>query len=87
MTSRIAKLIPDDHKVTFSRAAGAEDVQLPSPALLHAHYSLAEILHVSGMGATIDKHLRDLKDVDCLREDGSTDVASLVTTAMWGTHS
>lgn len=51
---------------------------LPDKAILAAHAAIARILHLTGMEEEIDEELRDFEDLDCLAEDGSTDLSSVV---------
>ncbi|KAN0077866.1 hypothetical protein V8E54_006170 [Elaphomyces granulatus] len=67
-------LLPADSIVEF-RAAAAEATPLPEPNLLSMHHALAEVLNASGMGETVDRYLRDLEELKCLAEDGSTQSA------------
>jgi hypothetical protein len=62
-------LLPVDPVVRFRAAA---DTPLPDPYLLSMHHALAEVLNASGMGETVDSYLRDLEELKCLAEDGST---------------
>jgi hypothetical protein len=62
--------LPADSIVEFR--AVAEAVPLPEPYLLSMHHALAEVLNASGMGETVDRYLRDLEELKCLAEDGST---------------
>ena len=36
------------------------------------HHVLAEVLNASGMGEVVDRYLRDVEELKCLAEDGST---------------
>ena len=82
LASDFSLILNDDQEVKLRRATDAENIPMPNPIFLNVHFLLAEILHVSGMGQIIDKHIRDVNDIDCLREDGGTDIASLLTTAL-----
>ncbi|KAL1983045.1 hypothetical protein VTN96DRAFT_528 [Rasamsonia emersonii] len=83
-TNDFLTLLPKDLKVRFCSATGVEDVSLPNPILLNVHCTLAEILHASGMGETIDQQMRDVENIGGLREDGSTNVAGLLAGAFGG---
>ena len=69
---------PADKTVKFSITT---HIAFPSP-ILNVHFIVAEILSVSGMGESIDRHFRDLQDIACFCEDGSTDVSSLLSVAL-----
>ena len=51
-----------DNRTTQLRA-NAEGIELPSGALLDAHWRIAEILSTSGMAENIDKHLKEWDDI------------------------
>ena len=53
--------------------------ELPSPALLEVHATIAKVLHATGRAEQADKIQRDKDDIDCLATDGSTDVAALLS--------
>lgn len=61
----------------------------PHPDLLDCHYRIAEILNASGMEEEIDRKLDDWDKMKrsmpdgCLNEDGSTNVADILRTALW----
>lgn len=61
-----------NHTIRLWTAKGVEDVPLPDPVFLNIHYTMAEIFHAFGMGPMIDEQLRDIKNIDCLEEYGST---------------
>jgi hypothetical protein len=61
--------LPADPVVRFRAAA---DIPLPDPHLLSMRHALAEILNASGMGEAVDNYLRDLEELKCPAEDGST---------------
>jgi hypothetical protein len=44
-----------------------EEASLPHPIFLSTHFAIAEILHASGMGETIDQQVRDVEEIGCLR--------------------
>ncbi|KAK2799705.1 hypothetical protein FQN50_008405 [Emmonsiellopsis sp. PD_5] len=60
-----------------------DSLQLPDPNLLAVHFAIAEVLHASGMGNEIDKVIRDMESIGCLREDGATDIGRILNTALW----
>lgn len=72
-------LLPADRTVKFSTTT---HITLPNPIFLNVHLIVAEILNASGMGDTIDRHFRDLEDIGCFCEDGSTDVSTLLSAAL-----
>ncbi|PGH35317.1 hypothetical protein GX50_01898 [[Emmonsia] crescens] len=55
----------------------------PTLDFLEAHFAVAEIRHVSGIGDEIDRAIRDWESITCLREDGSTDVGRILDTVLW----
>ncbi|KAJ5773719.1 hypothetical protein N7457_008615 [Penicillium paradoxum] len=78
--------IPSDRRVRFLPNT---EYEIPCPAILDAHWRMCEIFNASGMGETIERHLRDweeLRGSGCavVREDGTTDLASLLDVALWG---
>lgn len=80
--------LPKSGRVEFKKAEDAQDLNLPSTALLVCHYKLAEILNASGMADVIERHLRDWEDIkdragDTLREDGGTDIERFLRAALW----
>ncbi|KAI2679620.1 hypothetical protein DTO012A7_5744 [Penicillium roqueforti] len=65
------------------------EYKIPSPAILDAHWRVCEIFNASAMGETIERRLREwegLRGSKCaiIREDGTTDLASLLDIALWG---
>ncbi|KAJ5374446.1 hypothetical protein N7517_006452 [Penicillium concentricum] len=65
------------------------DRRIPSPAILDAHWRMCEIFDASAMGEVIERYLRDweeLRGSECavIREDGTTNLASLLDIALWG---
>jgi hypothetical protein len=74
MDSGARLFLPADSIVRFRAAA---DIPLPDPHLLSMHHALAEVLNASGMGEAVDNYLRDLEELKCLAEDGSTHSALL----------
>ncbi|KAJ5554996.1 hypothetical protein N7461_003466 [Penicillium sp. DV-2018c] len=77
--------IPSDRRVRF---VPNTEYEIPSPAILDAHWRLCEIFNASAMGKTIERHIRDweeLRHSGCavVKEDGSTDLASLLDIALW----
>ncbi|KAJ5130237.1 uncharacterized protein N7515_006276 [Penicillium bovifimosum] len=78
--------IPSDRRVRF---VPNTEYEIPSPAILDAHWRMCEIFNASAMGETIERHIQDweeLRGSGCavVREDGSTDLASLLDIALWG---
>ncbi|CAI7594999.1 unnamed protein product [Penicillium bialowiezense] len=78
--------IPADRRVRFEPSTKFE---IPSRAILDAHWRMCEIFNACAMGKTIEQHIRDweeLRGSECavVREDGSTDLASLLDIALWG---
>ncbi|CAG8195906.1 unnamed protein product [Penicillium salamii] len=77
--------IPSDRRVRFVPNA---EYEIPSPAILDAHWRMSEIFNACAMGETIERHIRDweeLKGSRCavVREDGSTDLGGLLDIALW----
>jgi hypothetical protein len=50
---------------------------LPHPRLLAIHAALAKILEISAAGEYVEKLLRDVEDITCLAEDGSTPLSAV----------
>ncbi|KAJ5502908.1 hypothetical protein N7463_005782 [Penicillium fimorum] len=76
--------IPSDRRV---RLLPNTEYEIPSPAILDAHWRMCEIFNASAMGEAIERHLRDweeLRGSECavVREDGTTDLASLLDIAL-----
>ncbi|KAK2806769.1 hypothetical protein FQN50_005631 [Emmonsiellopsis sp. PD_5] len=76
--------------VKFTRAEDAQDLELPSAALLDCHYRLAEILNASGMGEAVEQYQKEWERLKesadgSLRHDGGTDLGRIIRTALW-TH-
>ncbi|KXG50800.1 uncharacterized protein PGRI_063720 [Penicillium griseofulvum] len=69
-------------RITFTNHDSAKDHKLPSPIILECHYILAKILNASGMVEAFD-HDFDIweavkESVHSLREDGKTDIGSIL---------
>ncbi|KAJ5332723.1 uncharacterized protein MYU51_015313 [Penicillium brevicompactum] len=65
------------------------EYEIPSRAILDTHWRMCEIFNASAMGETVEQHIRDweeLRGSGCavVKEDGSTDLASLLEIALWG---
>ncbi|KAJ5470528.1 hypothetical protein N7530_007885, partial [Penicillium desertorum] len=78
--------LPYDRRV---RILPNTEYEIPSRAILDAHRRMCEILNASAMGETIERHLRDWEELRgstsaIIREDGMTDLASLLDIALWG---
>lgn len=58
------------------------DLSLPRPELLSIHFAIAEILHAFGFAEEIDISFRDISQIGCLSEGGSTDAGHLVRTVL-----
>ncbi|KAJ5170266.1 uncharacterized protein N7500_003049 [Penicillium coprophilum] len=79
-------LIPSNRRVRFLPNT---EYEIPCPAILDAHWRMCEIFNASAMGETIERHRRkweELRDSGCavVREDGTTDLASLLDIALRG---
>ncbi|KAJ5807324.1 hypothetical protein N7447_010780 [Penicillium robsamsonii] len=79
-------VLPSDRRVQFLLNT---EYEIPCPAVLDAHWRMCEIFNASAMGETIERHLRDWEDLrgsGCavVREDGTTDLVSLLDIALWG---
>jgi hypothetical protein len=61
-----------------------EEAPLPHQIFLSTRFTIAEILHASGMGETIDEQVRDVKEIGCLRTNGRTNIAGLLAGTNWG---
>ncbi|KAL1848794.1 hypothetical protein Plec18170_007805 [Paecilomyces lecythidis] len=70
--------LPANRILQLRASPGYEHIKLPDPEFLDMHYRLVEILHASGMGWQIDKHIQDFEDFTCFA-DGSTNVHQLLT--------
>ncbi|EKV05517.1 hypothetical protein PDIG_83150 [Penicillium digitatum PHI26] len=78
--------IPSDRHV---RLLPNTEHEIPCPAILDAHWRMCEIFNASAMGDTIERHRRDWEELKgsgraVVREDGTTDLASLLDIALWG---
>lgn len=78
--------IPSDRRVRFLPNI---EYEIPSPAILETHWRMCEIFNASAMGETIERHIRDWDELKgsgsaVIREDGTTDLASLLHIALWG---
>ncbi|OJD10285.1 hypothetical protein AJ78_08650 [Emergomyces pasteurianus Ep9510] len=62
-----------DRTVIMQRAAGSEDVNLPSPTFLDCHHRIAEVLNASGMGEVIEAIIREWEDIKTYGGHGSLD--------------
>lgn len=86
--SRDRRSFPENSRVEFTRAEDAQDLELPSPALLDCHYRVAEILNASGLAEVIERYRQDWDDIKgtaggSLREDGGTDIGQILRAALW----
>ncbi|RAL02491.1 HNH endonuclease signature motif containing protein, partial [Aspergillus ibericus CBS 121593] len=82
------RALPASNMIELKQAPGAEDLELPSAALLDCHYRLAEILNASGMAEVIDEHWRRWEDLKesaggMLRPDGGTEIGEYLEVALW----
>lgn len=68
--------LPLDRMVTFT--SNDSSVPLPSPVLIRAHYIIAKILNVSGIGEMIDRLLSESEFDSHVKSNGSTDLASII---------
>lgn len=50
----------------------------PSPCLLKAHAAIARILHMTAIGESIERILDERKAIECLANDGSSNVQQLL---------
>jgi hypothetical protein len=62
--------------ITFNAADSS--VPLPSPILLRAHYAIAKILQVSGVGDKIDILIYESGFDRNIEPDGSSDIMSII---------
>ncbi|WEW61288.1 hypothetical protein PRK78_006778 [Emydomyces testavorans] len=72
-------LLPESGFVTLTAHSAAE---LPHPELLKCHAAVAKILYASGRGEKIEEILQELVSIQCVAEDGSTDLSSLVAVSL-----
>ncbi|KAI9369107.1 hypothetical protein BJX61DRAFT_549831 [Aspergillus egyptiacus] len=82
---------PHGTEITFKQAPGYENLPLLNKEYLECHYRLAQIFHASGIDEYIDRNLRrwdklkEASEGSCLAEDGSSDLTTVLTVALWGT--
>lgn len=76
-TQRFACLRDSLFPVTRTLTA-SEGIAAPSPRLLAIHYSLTQIIHLSGVATYLDNILHDL-EVMGVKEDGSTHLGHLTS--------
>jgi hypothetical protein len=81
-TARFLSFLPGNRIKRFRTLFEAADTPLPDLQLFNVRHALAEVLNASGMGEVVDRYLRDLKDLDCLAEDGSTCFSALVSVGL-----
>jgi len=62
--------------VRFHAANGAEEIPYLDPVFFMSTPSSRRSSVPLGMGYKIDQHLRDMEDIGCLAEDGSTALSS-----------
>ncbi|KAF5865276.1 hypothetical protein ETB97_004859 [Aspergillus alliaceus] len=80
--------LPESGYIELKKADDAQDLDLPSPALLDCHYRLAEILNASGMAEVIERNFRKWEDLkgsapNLLRADGGTDIGHFLRAGLW----
>lgn len=78
--------LPSNRRVRF---VPNTEYEIPSPALLDAHWRMCEVFNASAMGETIERHIRDWEELKnsgraVVRENGTTDLAGLLDIALWG---
>ncbi|EPS28858.1 hypothetical protein PDE_03804 [Penicillium oxalicum 114-2] len=79
--------LPQSGFIELKKSNDAQNLQLPNQYYLDCHWRLAEVLNASGMGEVIDRNLQRWEALKgtchLLREDGSTDIDSLLRAALW----
>jgi hypothetical protein len=83
-SDKFLSILPADRRVELRAAPGMEEAPLPHPIFLSTHFAIAEILHASRMGETIDEQVRDVEEIGCLRANGRTNIAGLLAGTNWG---
>jgi hypothetical protein len=73
-----SRILPVSGIVTFRQCS--QYYQLPSPELLSVHATIAKILHATGKAEEADKILKDKDNAGVLAKDGTTDIATLLST-------
>ncbi|KAI5808633.1 hypothetical protein DFH27DRAFT_233494 [Peziza echinospora] len=74
------RLLPKDKTVAIE--TWVPDCPLPSKYLIAVHATLAEILHGSDVMEHLGRLIPKMDELECLAEDGSTDVASMLMIKM-----
>lgn len=74
----ISRILPASGIVTFRQYN--QYYQLPNPELLSVHATIAKILHATGKAEEADKILKDKDNTGVLAKDGTTDIATLLST-------
>ncbi|PGH34441.1 hypothetical protein GX50_02709 [[Emmonsia] crescens] len=70
---------PTDHGYRLVTFQAHTNTPLPSPAILQAHATLANILHASGIGEHIENIMREFEETRYLAPDGSDDIYRLIS--------
>lgn len=72
------QFLPEDELASFS--SHDRGYPLPDRLFLETHFLIATILHTTGRGEIVERIQRDYGKTGTLANDGSTDIASLLST-------